>query len=81
MSVQELSCQELVELVTDYVVGVLPQHDRLRFAAHVAACRGCLNYIQQMRQTIRLTGRLTEDALEPDVQRRLLDVFRTWKQE
>jgi anti-sigma factor RsiW len=34
--VEDLSCQELVELVTDYLDGALAPVQRARFEAHVA---------------------------------------------
>lgn len=76
--VEELSCQELVELVTDYLEGALAPAERARFEAHVADCPGCDRYLAQMRTTIALTGAsgTVEDA--PDV-RGLLDAFRDWK--
>lgn len=73
-----LTCKELVELVTEYFEGTLPEHDRERFEAHVADCQGCTNYLQQMRQTIRLVGELTETTIAPDARDELLDVFRNW---
>jgi anti-sigma factor RsiW len=74
-----LTCRELVELVTDYLEGALPPEDRSRFEAHLAGCRGCRTYLRQMRQTIRLAGRLTEDAVPAAAERRLLRAFRAWK--
>ena len=59
----DLPCQELVELVTDYLEGRLPPLERLRFEAHLAQCGGCRTYLEQMRQTIRALGRLTEDSI------------------
>jgi anti-sigma factor RsiW len=50
-----MSCQELVELVTDYLEGALPPEDVARFEAHVAACPGCEAYLEQMRTTIAVT--------------------------
>ncbi|MGN6358798.1 MAG: anti-sigma factor family protein, partial [Thermomicrobiales bacterium] len=58
----ELSCQELVELVTDYLEGALSAEDRARFEAHLATCRGCTAYVEQMRLTIRLVHRLSADT-------------------
>jgi anti-sigma factor RsiW len=54
----ELACQEVVELVTDYLEGALPRSQRRRFEAHLAGCENCAEYLEQMRATIRLTGRL-----------------------
>ncbi len=75
----ELTCQELVELVTDYLEDALPAVERTRFDDHLARCPGCSNYLDQMRQTIRLTGMLTEETLEPEARDELLNLFRDWK--
>lgn len=79
MALNELTCRELVELVTDYLEGVLPPAERRRFEEHLAGCQGCRDYLQQMRETIRLTGQLTEEAIEPQAREALLQVFRAWK--
>ena len=75
-----LTCQELVELVTDYLEGALPGADVERFESHLVICPGCATYVDQFRETIRLTGRLREDDLEPAARETLLSQFRTWKQ-
>ena len=75
----ELACQELVELVTDYLEGVLPAAERTRFEEHLAGCSGCRAYLEQMRQTIRVLHRLTEESLAPQAKEELLRVFRDWK--
>jgi anti-sigma factor RsiW len=75
---EQLSCQELVELVTDYLEGVLSEEETARFESHIGRCDGCNVYLEQMRQTIVMTGRLSEDALTPDAERALLDAFRGW---
>ena len=61
----ELTCQELVEIVSDYLEGALPAGDRERFEAHLEICEGCRRYLDQMRTTIRVVGRLTEEDLDP----------------
>jgi hypothetical protein len=81
MSNNELTCQELVELVTDYLENALAKPERARFEAHLAGCQGCTIYVEQARRTIRLTGRLTEAALPPAALDEFLSVFRNWKQE
>ena len=76
---KELSCRELVELVTAYLENALSPRDRARFEAHIAGCENCTAYLQQMRATIRLTGTLTEEQIAPEAKSRLLDTFRAWK--
>jgi anti-sigma factor RsiW len=77
---RELSCQELVELVTDYFEGSLRRGDRRRFDAHIAGCDGCTAYLEQMRETIRVTGRLEVESLPPQAREELLEAFRGWKE-
>jgi anti-sigma factor RsiW len=79
MEARDLTCREIVELVTDYLEERLPADSRLMFEAHVSACPGCGNYLEQMRETVRLTGSLREDSLSPEVQRELLLAFRGWR--
>ena len=75
----DLPCQELVELVTEYLEGRLPPVERRRFDAHLALCRGCRTYLEQMRQTIRALGKLPEESIDAQARERLLGVFRNWK--
>jgi anti-sigma factor RsiW len=75
----DLPCQELVELVTDYLEGRLPAAERRRFEAHLSLCSGCRTYLEQMRQTLRALGRLPEDSIAPEAKERLLELFRGWR--
>jgi anti-sigma factor RsiW len=73
-----LTCHEVVELVTDYLEEALPPEDRRRVEEHLAGCQGCTRYLAQMRETIRLTGRLTEEQIPEEHKAELLDAFRGW---
>jgi hypothetical protein len=57
----ELACQELVELVTDYLDGVLPSERMAELEAHLADCDGCTTYLTQIRATIRALVNLRHD--------------------
>jgi anti-sigma factor RsiW len=74
----ELTCAELVELVTEYLDDELPPIERRRFDEHLSVCTGCRNYLDQMRRTIDATGRLREEELDPRVREELLAAFRGW---
>jgi len=78
MSSQGLTCHEVVELVTHYLEGALPPEVRGRVEDHLSGCDGCTSYLEQMRETIRLTGRLTQEQIPDEQKRVLLDAFRTW---
>jgi len=76
----ELSCQELIELVTEYVEGTLSPAERARFERHLNVCTGCRHYLDQMRRTIQLVGALEEDDIPTDAKTHGLHVFRDWEQ-
>jgi len=76
---QQMTCKELVELVTEYLEGSLPEDVRARMDQHLSGCDGCSSYLEQMRQTIRLTGRLQEENLTSQQRDDLLKLFSDWK--
>jgi len=78
-SISQLTCVELVELITDYIEDCLSPRERARFDEHLQTCEGCATYLEQMRQTIKLTGALREDSIPPAVRRELFAVFRDWR--
>lgn len=79
MEPEDLSCKQLVELVTDYLEQAMPDPARARFEAHLAACEGCRTYLDQMRKTIGALGALTEEAIPAEERRQLLELFRGWR--
>lgn len=74
-----LTCRKLVELVTEYLEGSLPPDERARFDEHLMKCDGCGAYLDQMRKTIEMAGRLQERDIEPAARERLLTAFRDWR--
>ena len=78
MSRPNLTCREVVELITDYLEDALPSDDRRRVEEHLEACPDCPNYVEQMRETIRLTGMLTEEQIPQEQKAKLLEAFRGW---
>lgn len=76
---QEMACQELVEVITDYLEGTLPPSDRVRFDTHLQTCAACREYVDQMRALIGLSGRLTVHTIEPATRESLLRAFRRWR--
>jgi len=74
----DLACQQLVELITEYLEGALSREDRKRFEAHLRHCPNCSNYLRQMRATIAATGSLTEEDVDPEVMEEFTHLFRVW---
>jgi anti-sigma factor RsiW len=75
----EMTCRELVAVITDYLEGKLPEAERRRFEAQLGECSYCANYLEQMRATIVTLGELREKSLSPATRDALLDAFRDWK--
>jgi predicted anti-sigma-YlaC factor YlaD len=75
----QLTCREVVELVSDYLEGTLTGRDRRKVEKHLAGCDGCTAFLHQMKETIRLTGRITEDRVPEPVRQELVAAFRDWR--
>lgn len=75
----DLACQQAVELVTAYLEGALSRPDRRRYEKHLAVCPHCTEYLVQIRETIRLAGRLTAEDLSPRMREDLTEVYRRWR--
>lgn len=78
-SSDHITCQEVVELVTDYFEGTLPADEAELFEQHINFCEGCDWYVDQMRMTVATVGRIREEDVPPDTRERLLAAFRDWK--
>jgi anti-sigma factor RsiW len=79
VSVEEISCREVVELLGDYLEGAMAPDDRARLEEHIAECDGCAAYLEQLRVTMRLSGRLSEEAVAPETMAPLREAFRGWR--
>ena len=75
---RELSCAQVVEIVTAYLEDELSASDRERVEEHLVLCDGCSTYLEQMRETIVLTGRLEPEDIPPALQEKLVAAFREW---
>ena len=73
-----LTCQQVVELVTEYLDGVMEPRRRARFEAHLAGCDGCTNYVEQFRLTVAVAGRLDVGDVPEPVMSELISAFRDW---
>ena len=78
---RDLTCAEVVELVTEYLEGSMSPDERERFEEHLGVCDLCATYLDQMRETIATTGRLRSEELDPQIHDALVDAFRGWKTE
>lgn len=75
------TCQEVAQLMTDYLEGSLSFPERVRFQLHLGLCFACRNYLRQMKYTVATLRQLPPEPIPPHVREELLNRFRTWKQQ
>jgi hypothetical protein len=80
-TVEHISCQDVVELVTDYLEGAMSRQDVARFEHHLSLCDGCIFYVDQVRMTIAAVGRIGEDDVPPEIRDDLVAAFRDFKRQ
>jgi anti-sigma factor RsiW len=78
---REIPCQEVVELISDYLEDALSTRERRNLEHHLAGCPHCTAYLAQMRETLRLAGRLTPQDLSPEMTEEFSEIFRRWNTE
>jgi anti-sigma factor RsiW len=78
---RDIVCQQAVELMTDYLEGVLPRATRRRFEAHLAGCPHCTEYLEQMRATIGLAGTIRPDDVPAQLLDEFIAMYRDWSAE
>jgi anti-sigma factor RsiW len=77
----EVTCREVTELLTDYLDDAIPAPERARLDAHLAECDGCSAALDQLRETIRVTGTVTEAQVAEERLEPVRSVFRAWRSE
>ena len=77
----DITCRQAVALMTDYLDGTLGQDDRDLVEAHLGECESCAEHLRQIRITVRVTGRIREDDLDPAAREDLMDLYRRWRRD
>src|SRR5918993_5119000 len=75
-SSEHVTCQEVVELVTDYLEGALTPEEAALFEQHLNFCDGCDRYVDQLRATVATVGRIEQEEVPEAMQAKLLNAFR-----
>lgn len=75
------ACQEVVELVSEYLEGALAPEQMTRFELHLNLCDGCFSFVEQVRMTAAMAGRLSEDQIPDEMKSKLIAAFRDWDRE
>jgi anti-sigma factor RsiW len=74
-----MDCDELVELVTDYLEGALSEEDRRNFEKHTSMCKSCAHYLEQIKLTSGAVRQLSKESIPPQTMEALLHTFRNWR--
>jgi predicted anti-sigma-YlaC factor YlaD len=77
----EMTCREMVELMSDYLDGALDAPVLARFEEHLTGCGGCTNALEQLRTSLRVAGSLREEPIVDERRELLRSVFRDWRRE
>jgi anti-sigma factor RsiW len=80
MSQHALICQEIVEVITDYLEGAMDAELRASFDAHLAGCPHCTHYLEQVEAMIRVAGTIEAEAMSTEFRAGLAAAFRDWRQ-
>jgi hypothetical protein len=77
----DISCQTGVELLMDYLEGVVPEDVRMILDLHVAGCPECTAFVGSYLATPRIVRDATAAAMPPELQRSLLAFLRAQRGE
>jgi anti-sigma factor RsiW len=76
------ACQEMVELITDYLEDALSRRDRRGFERHLVGCEHCTEYLAQMRHMLSLADQLlVPEDLSPEIRHEFANIYRKWQHE
>jgi anti-sigma factor RsiW len=70
-----ITCRQLVELLIDFVAGELDEERRQNIEQHLRRCPPCVTYLETYQITIRLTRKLPEAPLPPQLIERLRTIL------
>ncbi len=56
-----MTCQHLIEFLTEYIEGQLPLSQRTAFELHLAICSQCRAYLHNFKVTIEATQKAFSD--------------------
>ena len=78
-NILELVCQEVVELITEYLSRAMTVQEQVRMEQHLLACPPCTAHLAQVRATLELARGLRQLPPEAGPQADdLVGLFRRW---
>ena len=74
-----MTCHQTADFVTDYLEGVLAPEVRRQVEEHLATCKDCPAYFNQMREFVRALPAAKEQAVPAAVPTAILEAFLSGK--
>ncbi len=74
-----LRCQDVVDVLDEYLDEALDRVEAAALEAHLADCRDCMAFLNTYRGTVRTTRHLRESELPAELRERLLTFLRERK--
>ena len=79
---EEITCREFVEVVTDYLEGVVPEDQVELIEEHLVMCDWCKTYLDQIDAVVAaLPAIATPEPVPATTRDALLTMFQGWKAE
>lgn len=76
-----LTCRDIAELATEHLEGQLSLARRIQVHLHLAMCRHCRMYLEQIGRTIQFLRQLPGVPASPETRAALLERFREWRRQ
>jgi Putative zinc-finger len=75
------TCKEIVDLASEYIEGGMTPSQMTQFELHLNLCEGCVAFVDQIRATATMAGRLSEEDIPEETKVKLLEAFRDLSRE
>ena len=75
-SLSAKTCQELTELISDYLADKLEPSLKREFEKHLSICPDCVNFLNTYKKTVSVTGALDFAAIPRRVRKNALAFLR-----
>ena len=69
---RDIGCAECIDLLSDYVDGILPEKQAKALEWHIESCPPCVVFVNTYKGTVDAAKRLRETSLPSELRDRLI---------
>jgi anti-sigma factor RsiW len=69
---RDIGCAECIDLLSDYVDGILPEKQAKALEWHIESCPPCVAFVNTYKGTVDAAKRLRETSLPSELRDRLI---------